>query len=500
MVTNHLSDGACSVFSTEQLRELENITIEKKKVPGIDLMERAGKAAWKVLKKTWPHSEKIFVICGAGNNAGDGYVVARCALDDNKQIELVALTDPDKLRGDAHIAAQRFLSAGHTVHRSISDVELNEADVIVDAILGTGLDRGLEGDYLTAVNMINDSDSPVLSIDIPSGLNANTGMPMELAIFANLTITFIGHKQGLYIGHGAEYRGNIIFDDLSIPTEVYHSVKVSSRLVDVSSYSHLLPRRSRTSHKGHYGHALIVGGDYGMAGAIRLCGEAAARTGTGLVSIATRPEHALTIPSSRPELMASGVNNAAEMHSLLNRATVIAIGPGLGQSQWSQSLFSSVLDTNFPLVVDADALNILAQEPIQRDNWVLTPHPGEAARLLNCKVEDIQSNRLGSATALQEKFGGVIVLKGPGTIITGESGQTYICSEGNPGMACGGMGDVLTGIITGLIAQNITLIDAAGYGVCLHARAADELSSLSGERGMLALDLMPYIKQLVNPD
>jgi NAD(P)H-hydrate epimerase len=499
-VTTHLSVGSNSVFTTEQLRELENIAIEKKKVPGIDLMERAGKATWKILKKTWPQSEKIIVVCGAGNNAGDGYVVARCALEHNNQIELVALTDPDKLRGDAHIAAQRFLSTGHSVLRSITDIELNEADVIVDAILGTGLDRGMEGDYLTAVNVINDSESPVLSIDIPSGLNANTGMPMEKAIYADLTITFIGQKLGLYIGYGAEYRGNMIFDDLSIPKDVYHSVKVSSSIVDVSCYSHFLPRRSRTGHKGNYGHALIVGGDYGVAGAVRLSGEAAARTGTGLVSIATRPEHALTIPSCRPELMALGVTSAADMHSLLKRVTVIAIGPGLGQSKWSQILFSRVLDTDLPMVVDADALNLLSQEPIQRDNWVLTPHPGEAARLLNCTVEDIQSNRLASATALQEKFGGVIVLKGPGTIITGKCGQTYICSEGNPGMACGGMGDVLTGIITGLIAQNLTIIDAAVYGVCLHARAADEISLLRGERGMLAMDLMPYIRQLVNSE
>jgi hydroxyethylthiazole kinase-like uncharacterized protein yjeF len=386
------------------------------------------------------------------------------------------------------------------VHRSLSDIELNEADVIVDAILGTGLDRGIKGDYLTAVNMINDSDSPVLSIDIPTGLNANTGMPMELAVYADLTVTFIGQKQGLYIGHGAEYRGKIIFDDLSISMDVYDSVKASSRLVNVSSYSDILPRRSRTGHKGNYGHALIIGGDYGMAGAIRLCGEAAARTGTGLVSLATRPEHAYTLTASRPELMALGVTNAADMRSLLNRTTVIAIGPGLGQSQWSQSLFSRTLDTNLPMVVDADALNLLAQEPIKRENWVLTPHPGEAARLLNCNLKDIQSNRLASATALQEKFGGVIVLKGSGTIITGESGRTSISYEGNPGMGCGGMGDVLTGIITGLIAQNITLLDAAGYGVCLHARAADELSLLSGERGMLAMDLMPYIRQLVNPE
>lgn len=258
-----------------------------------------------------------------------------------------------------------------------------------------------------------------------------------------------------------------------------------------------LPPRARASHKGDYGHVLVVGGDHGMVGAVRLAGEAAARTGSGLVSIATRAAHAAVSAAVRPELMCHGVECARDLRVLLQRASVVAIGPGLGQSAWAHDMLAAVLQMRLPRVVDADALNLLAQESMQCDHWVLTPHPGEAARLLDMTTKQVQADRLQAAQALQQRYGGVCVLKGAGTLVcTSES--ISICEVGNPGMASGGMGDVLTGIIAGLLAQGLSLVDAACAGVYIHAKAGDRAAQ-EGERGLLASDVMPHLRKLVNP-
>ena len=259
----------------------------------------------------------------------------------------------------------------------------------------------------------------------------------------------------------------------------------------------LLPPRPRASHKGDYGHVLVIGGDHGMAGAVRLVGEAAARTGSGLVSIATRTAHAAVITTARPELMCHGVEHVRDLRPLLQRASVIAIGPGLGQSAWGSELLAAVVQTRLPLVVDADALNLLAQESAMRNNWILTPHPAEAARLLNVTTEQIQADRLHAVQAIQNRYGGVSVLKGAGSLVCAVDRPIAICEAGNPGMASGGMGDVLTGIIAGLLAQGLNLADAACAGVYIHAKAGDRAAQ-QGERGLLASDLMPHLRKLVN--
>lgn len=254
--------------------------------------------------------------------------------------------------------------------------------------------------------------------------------------------------------------------------------------------------RNPAANKGHFGHVLVVGGDTGMSGAARLAGEAAARSGAGVVSVATRTEHAAIISASVPELMCRGVENIADLLPMLKRATVVAIGPGLGQGEWAQSLFGVLLQSNLPMVVDADALNLLAIEPMNKNNWILTPHPGEAARLLGQTVEEVQSDRRAAAIELQKKYGGVVVLKGAGTVVVDTKEGVGICTEGNPGMATGGMGDVLTGVIAGLLAQGVSLNQAAELGVCLHARAGD-LAAEEGQRGLLASDLFPFLRRLL---
>ena len=485
------------LYRADQVSQLDQLAIAEQNIAGIDLMQAAGKAVWKLVTETWPHARHILIVCGAGNNGGDGYIVAALARAAGKQVTVIALQTPDSLKGDALLAAHQFLQASGKIATFNADV-LQQADVIVDAIFGIGLDRNVEGEYLAAINAINHCAKPVLAVDVPSGLNADTGKVMGAAVRAAVTLSFIARKQGLYTGDARDYCGNIKFSDLGVSQTILEKVMPSADLLQLHSCDRLLPKRSRTAHKGHYGHLLVVGGDYVYAGAVRLCGETAARSGAGLVSIATRPEHAVVIPSGRPELMATGVSSVADMTALLEQASVIAIGPGLGQSDWSAALLARVLDTRLPLVVDADALNLLSRAPVRRDNWMLTPHPGEAARLLGTSVAEVESDRFAAASALQAKYGGVIVLKGSGTIIVDHAARVSVCAAGNPGMASGGMGDVLTGLIAGLLCQHLATADAARLGVCVHACAADMNAQQNGERGMLATDLLPVIRQLLN--
>jgi NAD(P)H-hydrate epimerase len=371
------------------------------------------------------------------------------------------------------------------------------ADVVVDALLGTGLDRDVAGAHAEAIAAMNAGDAPVLAIDIPSGLHADTGQPLGSAVMANATVTFIGVKQGLLTGAAADHTGRLYFSDLGVPPPVYDAVSPSVLRITRAPLMHLLSRRRRTGHKGHFGHVLVIGGDAGYAGAVRLAGEAAARTGAGLVSLATRAGHAASIAAPCPVLMSHGVESPDKLDPLLAQADVIAIGPGLGRSEWALGLLARVFEAKQPLVVDADALNLLAMEPSRHDNWILTPHPGEAARLLAGSVAGVQQDRYASAKHIQRRYGGICVLKGAGTIVCGASGVLAVCSAGNPGMGSGGVGDVLTGVIAALLAQGLSLQDAAHLGVCVHAEAGDRAAE-TGERGLIATDLMPWLRTLVN--
>ena len=490
-----------NLYTTAQVRELDRQAIEEHGIPGLDLMERAGEAAFNVLQKIWPDAWRIVIICGTGNNGGDGYVMARLAQKHDKKVILLQVGDHNNLQGDAKTCAEQSLDAGVT-HDPFSASFLDKADVIVDAILGTGLDREVEGQYRDVIKVINHAKAPVLAVDIPSGLNADTGQIMGAAIEAQATISFIGLKQGLLTGDGSACSGSIHFNDLDVPDAVYDAVPVSSCRIDLAGQKQTLFRRRASDHKGNFGHALIVGGDKGFAGAARMAAEAAGRSGAGLVSLATREQHATQIVMCRPEIMAHGTEKTNEIISLLKRASVVAVGPGLGQGKWGQKMLAAVLETSLPIIVDADALSLIAQEPARRDNWILTPHPGEAARLLGCSTAEIQHDRFAAVTKLQKQYGGVIVLKGSGTLIVSEiahdQGTISLCDQGNPGMATGGMGDVLTGVIAGLVAQGLDLFTAAQTGVCIHAKAGDRAAE-NGQRGMLAMDLMPDIRSLVNP-
>ncbi len=460
-------------------------------------MQRAGHAAWLALQRSRPNAKRIDIVCGSGNNGGDGYEIARLANAIGRDVRVWQVGPNPVLEGAVAVRAA-WLKAGGAV-QPLREDSLVDAEVIVDAMMGVGLKRDLADDLAFAVGAINharEQGAWVMAIDVPSGLEAGTGRICGAAVRANKTVTFIGNKVGLYTGDGVDCAGEIVLDTLNIPAQAYEAMEPLASLQDGSDLAAWLPRRSRNSHKGTHGHVLVIGGDSGMSGAALLAGQAALRSGAGLVSIATRGSHALVMTPAQPELMCRRVENIDELMPMINQASVIAIGPGLGQEGWGRALFARALVANLPLVVDADALNLLAATSFKRDNWVLTPHPGEAARMLGVTTAEIQNDRPAAATALQQRYGGVVVLKGAGTLIQGE--KLSLCPYGNPGMAVGGMGDVLTGMIAACVAQGQPLEQAANAGVLAHALAGDRAAA-HGMRGLLPSDLLSELRAVVNP-
>lgn len=501
------------LYSNLQIQELEATACKTERCSSRELMERAGRAAFEAMIQRWPDCRAIAVFCGGGNNGGDGYVVARLAHEAGFKVEVRYLSDPKGLKGAALTAYQACSTAGVVIDKADKKIDLSKADLkaelMVDALLGTGLKGDVREEYHHLIDQINASGKPVIAIDTPSGLDTDTGYSHGVAINAALTVTFIGLKPGLYTGSGPACSGDIICDDLKISEPVFDKVVSNIRIINSERFDSLKKRvlkpRARDAHKGAFGHVLVVGGDHGMAGAARMASEAAARVGAGLTTVATHAEHIATITASRPELMAYAVEQPHQLEPLLKRATVVALGPGLGQTSWSQDLFNFILSTtSLPLVMDADALNLLSKVDHKkrcRANWILTPHPGEAARLLQVTPADIARDRIGAVREIEQRYGGICVLKGAGTLICDRKSAINICIAGNPGMATGGMGDVLTGVIAGLVAQtyhqgveqDAELGCAASLGVALHAHAADRAAQVIGERGLLAMDLMAYL-------
>jgi NAD(P)H-hydrate epimerase len=485
------------IYSVSTVREIDRTAIEDERIPGYALMKRAGAAAVSEARDRFPEARRWQIVCGAGNNAGDGYVVARLAANEGITVSVVSLIGPQSLRGDAATAYEDFAAEGGTVVAWAGQLDA-DADLIIDGLLGSGLERDVEGDFALAVAAINSHTADVVALDIPTGIHGDTGRVMGFAVRADLTVTFVGLKSGLYLTDGPDYCGHVVFADLGVPPKCRQGCEAEFRRIDDDHMQRTLSPRRRTAHKGDFGHVLIVGGGPGMPGAVRLCGEAALRTGAGLVSIATHPEHAAMIVTSRPELMSHGILEMDDLEPLLEKADVIAFGPGLGQSEWAQSAFELLKQDERPAVWDADALNWLAEAPEFVEQRVITPHPGEASRLLGRASAEIQEDRRQALADLRGRYGGVAVLKGSGTLVSSSSGVPWLCTAGNPGMAAPGMGDVLTGIIAALLAQGLNLEDAAAVGVTVHARAGD-LAAESGERGLLATDLLAELRRIINP-
>lgn len=485
------------IYQTQQIRECERLAEERFGVSGLVMMQRAGKAAFDYLQRRWPKAKKIAVFCGSGNNGGDGYVLALLAKEHGLDVAIWQVGKTEVSTENARIALKNCQAANIEINPFDEKVNLHHPDVIVDAICGIGLHDTLKDEMVSAIRKMQRVLAPILSIDLPTGIHADTGEMLGTAVHATATITFIGFKLGLLTGSGIACAGELICHDLQLPMELFSYVEPIAEKINLATYAAFLKPRPRDWHKGLSGHVLVVGGELGYSGAPRMAAEAALRVGAGLVSVATRPENAIVLNTDCPEIMSHGVSTIDELDVLIKKASVIILGPGLSQTEWSKKMYEHVSKQECPLVVDADGLNCLAEVNQFNENWVLTPHPGEAARLLGVSVQEVQQDRMAAAREINKRYGGVCVLKGAGSLVIAANSLPALCDKGNPGMATAGMGDVLSGVIAGLIGQGIPLGDAAKLGVCMHAMAGD-LASKEGERGMIAMDLMPYLRRLSN--
>lgn len=489
------------LYRAEQTRALDQCAINQHDIPGITLMRRAAQATLDRLLTRWPDVRSLSIWCGTGNNGGDGYVLAGLAKRRGLSIQLIQVGDTEKLIGDALLAKNWAQDEGVSFTPWSESVAI-EGELLVDALLGTGLCGEVREPYSKAIQQINSHNTAVIAVDIPSGLCSDTGAILGEAVRADLTVSFIGLKQGLLTGAGPDCCGTLTFDDLAVPQAIFNSVAPSARRIDAQLLEQYLTPRPRGAHKGQFGHVLVLGGNTGMGGAAIMAAEAANRAGAGLVSLATRPEHVQAALVRCPEIMILGIDNGHDITAPLKRASVLVIGPGLGTDAWAEQLLREALASGLPLVVDADALNLLCSGHFTlspNSNWIMTPHPGEAARLLGISSSAVQRDRFDAARTLQKKFKATVLLKGAGTLICCDQQSAFdLCSAGNPGMATGGMGDMLSGILGGLLAQGFLPRDAAKVGACLHAAAADKAAH-DGERGMCASDLLPWIRRLANP-
>ena len=491
-----------AVYSTAQVRALDRYAIEVQGVPGYVLMERAARASLFFLQRQWPGAQRLTVVCGGGNNGGDGYVLARLAQAAGLSVSVMAGVLPDKLQGDARRAWTDWLAANGRV-TPFDATALAAADVIVDALCGIGLQSDLRSEAQAIVAAVNAAGRPVLALDVPSGLCSDTGRVLGAAIVAAATVCFVGLKQGLFLGAGPRLTGVLAFDALDIvaPASPDFAPRMT-RLTRLELTAAFAPR-PRDAHKGLFGEVLVIGGGAGMPGAAALAARAALRVGAGRVRVACAPDSAAAIASHTPEVMVSALPGAAGLQELLAGCSIVLLGPGLGTTPWARGVWLQTLqycrEHSRPLVLDADALNLLAEDTaaLAGCDAVLTPHPGEAARLAGSTSSAVQDDRLGTLDALCRTFSAVVVLKGACTLI-GAVGQTpSVCSDGNPGMATAGMGDVLAGAVAGLLAQIRDPWQAARLAVLAHALAGD-VAAAGGERGLLASDVVETLRLMVN--
>ena len=487
-------DLTTALFTADAVRHIDRAAIERCGVAGFELMQRAADAVFATLHERWPDARRIAVLAGRGNNGGDALLVGKLALEHGFDVDAYAVTHAPA--GDAAAARHAFTKAGGRVHVLDARVDLASADVVVDGLFGTGLARPIEGDLAALIEHVNASGKPALAIDIPSGLSSDSGLRLGVAIRAQATVSLVAWKRGLFTGDAADCAGERELAPLDVPDTAFDGTSPDAQLLGGASMR-ALPKRCGNVNKGHFGHVLAIGGDFGMGGAVRLAAEAALRCGAGLVSVATRGAHVPALLAGRPELMVRGVEEAASIDDLIERATVVAVGPGLGRATWGAWLFESALGSQRPLVIDADALNLLAASPQTVRDAVLTPHPGEAARLLGIDTASVQADRFAAARALAKKYDAIVVLKGAGSLVAAPDGRVAVCPWGNAGMASGGTGDVLTGVIAALRAQGLPAWDAACAGVALHARAGD-VAAGDAPRGLIASDLFAPLRTLGN--
>lgn len=451
------------------------------------LMERAGRAAYRLLRFRWPRARRVCIVCGPGNNGGDGFVLGRFLRQAGLEPVVVYVGDPGRQQGDALNAREQYQLAGCALE--LFSGSLPDADVIVDALLGVGASRTVQGALADAVVAINAMAAPVLAIDLPTGIDADSGRVLGVAVCATATLSLVGPKRGSVTGPAVDYVGDLYIDDLGISADARQQVATRTELISESGCEAICPTRKKNTHKGQQGRLLAIGGATGMAGALVLAGEAALHTGAGLVRLAMRDNRGDGIARS-PELMTTCIDDLARLHSLVRSSDVILLGPGLSTDKRAQHIVGTVLENRQPgqqTVIDADALNCLAVAAADVSGSVLTPHPGEAARLLKCSGEDVQQDRYAAAEAIARQYNCICVLKGAGTIVS-DGNLNHVCDRGHPAMASAGTGDVLAGMIASLMGQGLSPANASRLAVLLHAMAGERLARIKG-LGLMAGDL-----------
>ncbi len=485
------------------VRDIDDITINKYGIPGLVLMENAGRAVSNVILNNHPQINNISIFCGGGNNGGDGFVIARHLISAGKDVSTYILKSPADYKGDAKTNLESLRKISKNIKKINSSFSnYNKSDLIVDAIFGTGLVREVKGPADKIIEKINSLRTPKISVDIPSGLDADSGRPLGIAVKASATVTFIVPKTGLIIYPGVEYTGKLFIADITTPKKLEENIK--TELITFGTCKKMLKGRSGDTHKGTYGHTLIIAGSTGKTGAASLCAHSAVRSGSGLVTIGAPKSIIKSIEEKIVEPMSEGLHDSGRGYlnseslddavRILETKTSLAIGPGISTNKGTEQFLVGLLKKiRVPVVVDADAINIIANNknilkklkiPV-----ILTPHPGEMARLAGTNTKEIQENRISHASDFAAEYKCFIVLKGARSIVATPEGQIYVNPTGNPGMSTGGMGDVLAGVIAGLISQQYNPGEACILGTFSHGLSGDIVSKEIGRSGITATDV-----------
>jgi len=510
------------VATAEQMQELDRKTIETYRIPGVVLMENAGRGTTEAISSFFPDLQrrKVVIFAGKGNNGGDGFVIARYLLNRNVAVKVYLLADPNVLRGDAEINFQAFKRMKGEVIPVPSSMEfqkvkkdLERFDLIIDGIFGTGLDAEVRGYYREVINHLNSLQKPIVAVDIPSGLDANTGKPLGTAVRATLTVTFGLPKTGHLVSPGVDYVGQLKVIDISIPKILIEEEKIHTHLLDEEGIRKGLsvPRRADTN-KSDYGHLLVLAGSVGKTGAATMVCEAALRMGAGLVTLGIprslnpimemKLTEVMTEPLPETPKQTLSLKAFDSILRLCENKRAVVIGPGIGTVKDTQALILKLVKAlKVPLILDADALTALATQakslPTANRSLVLTPHPGEMARLLQSTPKDVQEDRIGISRNFAQTRHLYLVLKGHRTLVATPQGEIFINPTGNPGMASGGTGDVLTGMIGGLMCQGMDILPSLQASVFLHGLAGDKAASEKGEKSLVATDIIQCLPRVL---
>jgi NAD(P)H-hydrate epimerase len=525
------------VVTAEEMRAIDAQTIENIGIPGIVLMENAGKAVTQVVKEILgkeakgqggkrkgheslarrQESKRVAIFVGRGNNGGDGLVIARYLTLSGFDVTIYLLSEAGRFTGDALTNLQIAQNLQFKIKLLLSQeqlsayrAEIQSSDVIVDSIFGTGLKGAVRGFAAEVIEFINSTGKPIVAVDLPSGLDADTGQSEGVCVHATHTVTMGLPKRGLLLYPGADFTGKLTVADIGFPQSVIDAQGIRVNWVQKDEARRLMPRRPRNSHKGTFGHVFVIAGSVGLTGAAALASEAALRIGAGMVTLGIpkslnpimeeKLTEVMTVPLPETDAQSLASEAKTKIFDFLKRANVVAIGPGLSRNPQTVELIHQLsVEIKLPKVIDADGLNALSEKRDLLDQLdsqtILTPHPGEMARLLDCSPQEVESDRIGIAQEFAQKHGLTLVLKGVPTIIASASGEVYINSTGNPGMATAGMGDVLTGAIAGLLAQGLKPVDAAVLGVYLHGLAGDIAAEKIGESGLIAGDVLKMLPE-----